>query len=148
MRFLFQKCVFSIRGLKVRLFLFATMPPFRTNLHFRHLPRNFNLNSWLTVFTNWLKWRFVPKWGELPTAAPNEDFGLPNERLGTHFLSTFHWVSTRFGLRSFEKYFENAFKNVRSDFQNLRFIQLMLPKHGCPKRRFWMAERTFGNAFS
>jgi hypothetical protein len=55
--------------------------------------------------------------------SPNEDFGWPNERLGTHFRSTFQRVSTRFGLRSFEKCFENAFPNVRSDFQNLRLGQ-------------------------
>ncbi len=52
--------------------------------------------------------------------SPNEDFGWPNERLGTHFRSTFQRVSTRFGLRSFEKCFENAFPNVRSVIQNLR----------------------------
>ena len=34
--------------------------------------------------------------------SPNEDFGSPNEHLGTHFRSTFQRVSTRFGLRSFE----------------------------------------------
>ncbi len=37
------------------------------------------------------------------------------------FEVLFKGVSTRFGLRSSEKYFENAFPNVRSDFQHLRF---------------------------
>jgi hypothetical protein len=37
MRFLFQKCVFSIRGLKVRLFLFATMHPRRSNTSHSHV---------------------------------------------------------------------------------------------------------------
>jgi hypothetical protein len=46
--------------------------------------------------------------------------------LGTHFRSTFQRVSSRFGLRSFEKCFENAFPNVRSDFQNLRLGSMKL----------------------
>ncbi len=33
----------------------ATHPIFGTNLNFRHLPKNFNLNSWLTVLMNCLK---------------------------------------------------------------------------------------------
>ena len=43
----------------------ATRPLFGTNLHFGHLPQNFNLSSWLSVLTNWLKWRFVPKMGRV-----------------------------------------------------------------------------------
>ncbi len=43
----------------------ATRPIFWANLHFGHLPQNFNLNSWLTVMTNWLKWRFVQKRGRV-----------------------------------------------------------------------------------
>ncbi len=35
-------------------------------------------------------------------------------------------VSTRFGRRSFEKYFENVFPNLRSDFQNLRLESISL----------------------
>ncbi len=44
---------------------FGNSPPFGTNLHFRHLPQNFNLTFWLTVLTNWLKWRFVQKMGRV-----------------------------------------------------------------------------------
>ncbi len=36
------------------------------------------------------------------------------------FKALFTYVSTRFGLRSFEKCFENAFPNVCPTFQNLR----------------------------
>ncbi len=43
-----------------------------------------------------------------------------------NFEVLFKGVSTRFGLRSFKKYFENAFPNVRSDFQNLRLGSIKL----------------------
>ncbi len=36
------------------------------------------------------------------------------------------YVSTRFGLRLFEKFFENTFPNVRSAFQHLRLGSLNL----------------------
>ncbi len=44
------------------------------------------------------------------------------------FKALFTYVSTRFGLRSFEKCFENAFPNVCSDFQNLRLGTTIFPK--------------------
>ncbi len=70
------------------------------------------------------------------------------------FKALFTYVSTRFGLRSFEKCFENTFPNVCSAFQHLRLgsiIKQMVISWWCvcrnhkimlPKRRFWKVEQT------
>ncbi len=101
----------------------ATRPIFGTNLHFGHLLRNFNLNSWLTVLTNCLKWRFVRKMGRVADGCrktntshvatifcnhlakfmlPKRSFWMAERTFRNAFRVLFKWVSTRFGLRSFE----------------------------------------------
>ncbi len=45
------------------------------------------------------------------------------------FKALFTYVSTRFGLSSFEKCFENAFPNVCSVFQNLRLGSIDFPNY-------------------
>jgi hypothetical protein len=45
------------------------------------------------------------------------------------FEVLFKGVSTRFGLRSFETYFERVFPNVRSDLQHLRLGSMQLRTH-------------------
>ncbi len=87
------------------------------------------------------------------------------------FKALFTHVSTRFGLRSFEKCFENTFTNVDSAFQNLRLGSIRLGGYICtlwcaespdrwglgihrlhnymlPKRRCWKSTQTLGNVFS
>jgi hypothetical protein len=36
------------------------------------LPQNFNLDSWLTILTNCLKWRFVQKRGRVADASESQ----------------------------------------------------------------------------
>ncbi len=40
-------------------------PPFWNESPFQTFTQNFNLTLWLTVLTNWLKWRFVQKRGRV-----------------------------------------------------------------------------------
>jgi hypothetical protein len=56
------------------------------------------------------------------------------------FEALFKGVSTRFGLRTIEKCFENPDFLFCHSFQNLRL--------GGVKRRFWKDEPTFQNAFT
>ncbi len=63
--------------------------------------------------------------------SPNEDFGWPNERLERIFEVLFKGVSTRLGLRSFERYLENAFPNVHSAIQNLRLGSINFLENKC-----------------
>ncbi len=55
---------------------------------------------------------------------PKRRFWMAERTFGNAF--TLQMVSTRFGLLSFEKYYENAFPNVRSDFRNLRLGSIQL----------------------
>ena len=84
----------------------ATRPIFGTNLHFRQFLKTVNHEFRFKFRGKCLKWRFVPKRGWVADGCPKRRFWWPNERLGTHFRSTFQRASTRFGLRSLEINFE------------------------------------------
>ena len=89
----------------------ATHPIFWTNLHFIHLLQNFNLNSWLTVLTNCLKWRFVRKRGWVADGCW--------ERI-------FEGIFKDTELKSSTHPSKNAFPNVRSAILNLRLGSINL----------------------
>jgi len=63
--------------------------PILTNLPFHDSSNYFNHKSWFTILgTSW-KGRFVKIGDEWHTAAPNEDFGSPNQHFRICFRSTF-----------------------------------------------------------
>ncbi len=67
-------------------------------------------------------WDWVFWWYELCNnfMLPKRRFWKSDERLGTHFRSTFQRGEYSILATLLWNYFENAFQNVRSDFQNLR----------------------------
>ena len=79
---------------------------------------------------------------------PNEDFGPSKNMWVRAFVSTFHTPKYSIGAKSDEMCLQKLLPTYFSTFPNLRLGSIKQSNCVLPKRRFWKAKQTFGNAFS